>query len=312
MDSVVFPCVVLTAAIAIGLALHRRMAHGSPTQDTRESLGLFSGKPVLYWFCDSEINARSAYDFSARNSDDLNRGYLEVALDALRATQSAAFTIKPLRGRDAILAEIPNADPQAKQLPPALFRLWVIANLCAKRGGLAMDGNSTLCVGPSFSTVLKGVDAATFGVDPDEPLNSAVGPAASPYVGYASAAGHPGWWATAAILNSVVAAGPTSWSAAVARRIQSQLHEAQQSAGIVCIREADGGRLPNGQARQLEDLLGRVASPPDPNIALAPGVVYVPYDGDALIRRYEFAWFPRLSKQQIQESDLVWASYAGL
>jgi hypothetical protein len=309
MDSIVFPCVVLTAAIAIGLALHRRMG----TEPTTESLrGFFGAKPTLYWFCDSEKNARHWNDFTARNSEDLNRGYLEVALDALRATQGRDFTIKPLGGRDAILAEIPNADPQAKQLPPALFRLWVIANVCAKRGGLVMDGNSTLCVGPAFSSVLGGLEAATFGVDPDEPLGSAIGPAPAPYVGYAKAAGHPGWRATAAILNSVVAAGPTSWSAAVARRISSQLHEAQQAKGVVCIRSADGGRLPNGQARQLEDLLGRVASPPDPNTALLPGVVYVPYDGDALIRRYEFAWFPRLSKQQIQESDLVWASYAGL
>lgn len=300
------PCVILTAAIAIGLAFHRRM-----NQSTIEELGPFF-KPTLYWFCDSETNARNWNDFTARNSDGVNRGYLEVALEALRATQSAAFSVKPLLGRDAIIAEIPGADPQAKQLPAALFRLWAVANLCAKRGGLAMDGNSTLCVGPAFS--LRGVDAATFGVDPDEPVASAtaVGPAAAPYVGYARRAGHPGWEASAAILNSVVAAGPTSWSAALARRISSQLHTVQEERGVQCIREADGGRLPNGQARQLEDLFGRVASPPDPNTALTPGVVYVPYDGDALIRRYEFAWFPRLSAQQIKESDLVWASYAGL
>lgn len=308
MDSVVLPCVVLTAAIAIGLALHRRM--NQPTVETLR--GSVSGKQTLYWFCDAETNARNWYDFTARNSEGVHRGYLEVAREALLASQSGAFSVKTLMGRDAILAEIPEADPQARQLPPALFRLWAVANLCAAKGGLAMDGNSTLCVGPAFP--LSGVEAATFGVDPDEPVASsaAVGPASAPYVGYARRAGHPGWTRTAAILNAVVAAGPTSWSAAMARRISSQLHEVQQENGVRCIREADGGRLPNGQARQLEDLLGRVATPPDPNTALLPGVVYVPYDGDALIRRFEFAWFPRMSAQQIKESDLVWASYAGV
>jgi hypothetical protein len=311
MESVVLPCVILTAAVAIGLALHRRM-----NQPTVETLGgSVWGKQTLYFFCDAETNARNWYDFTARNSEGVNRGYLEVAMDALLASQSGAFSVKPLVGRDAILSEIPDADPQAKQLPPALFRLWAVANLCAKRGGLVMDGNSTLCVGPAFADILGGVDAATFGVDPDEPVanpTAAVGPASAPYVGYSRRAGHPGWKATAAILNSVVEAGPTSWSAAMARRITSQLHSVQEDAGVQCIRGADGGRLPNGQARQLEDLFGRVSTPPDPNTALLPGTVYVPYDGDALIRRYEFAWFPRLSKQQIAESDLVWASYAGM
>jgi hypothetical protein len=62
--------------------------------------------------------------------------------------------------------------------------------------------------------------------------------------------------------------------------------------------------------RQLEDLFGRVANPSDPNTALTPGVVYVSYNGDDLARRYEFNWFLRLSKKQIQESDIVWSRLA--
>ena len=311
MDSLVplaIPVALLLTAVVLGLSYQRRMP-----SDTTETLGgLF--KPTLYWFCDSETNARDWYDFSARNSEKMNRGYLQVALESLRATQGRDFTIKPLMGRDAIIHEIPHADPQAKQLPPALFRMWAVANLCAKKGGLAMDGNSTLCVGPAFASVLGGVRAATFGVDPNEPVanpTAATTPAPSPYVGYAAAPGHPGWMRTAEILNSVVAAGPTSWSAAVARRVPSEMFKEQTALGIRCIREADGGRLLNGQARQLEDLFGRVETPADPNMALTPGTIYVPYDGDALIRRHEFAWFPLLSSEQIKESHLVWASLAG-
>ena len=315
MESLGFPLAILALAVFVTVSLRRA---GPP--DIVEMSGMRTGgRQRLTWFCDTEVNARQWFDFGARNSKDVNRGYLQVSLDALQATQSRDFAIETLVGRDAIIAAIggtrPVSDTNAAQLPPALFRLWAVANLCAKRGGLVMDGASTLCVGPAFADTLGGVEAATFGVDPDEPVANptrAETPAPAPYVGYARSAGHPGWVHTAAVLNAVVEAGPTSWSAALARRISSELYPQQLSRGLTCIREVDGGRLPNGQARQLEDLLGRVGTPPDPNTALTPGTVYVPFDGDALVRRFEFAWFPRMSAEQIKESNLVWASYAGL
>jgi hypothetical protein len=312
MEAAYFPIGVL-GLVVVAMVLR---AKGVPELIKPEGMSIARrGLPVLTWFCDSEVNARNWLDFGARNSTDVSRGYLQVSLEALRATQGRDFTIQPVVGREAIIAAIPGADKQAKQLPAALFRLWAVANLCASRGGLVMDGGSTLCVGPAFADSLRDVDAATFGVDPDEPVanpTAALSPAPAPYAGYARSAGHPGWVHTAAVLNAVVAAGPTSWSAAMARRISSELYPQQLARGLPCIREVDGGRLPNGKARQLEDLLGRVSTPPDPNTALTPGTVYVPFDSDALIRRYEFAWFPRLNSQQLKESDLVWASYAGL
>ena len=271
-------------------------------------------RPTLYFLVDSETNARHWYDFGGRNSTDINRGYVRVSLDVAHRTQGDEFRIVPLIGRPAIIAEIPNADPQAIQLPPALFRQWAIANLCKYKGGLVMDGNSTICVG-KFTPLLHGVQAAVFGVDPDEPVANpvtAVAEGPAPYVGYAKSAHHPAWNIAARILNAVVSAGPTSWSAALARRIGKEVYGQQRAQGITVLREADGGRLPSGKARQLEDIFGRVVEPADPNTALLPGTVYVPFDGDELIRRYEFAWFVRMSPQQIRDSDLVWAAYARL
>lgn len=323
MESLGFPLAVLVLVVAVTVSLRR-----TRLPDIVETAGMRTGgRQTLTWFCDTEVNARQWFDFGARNSKDVNRGYLHVSLDALRATQSRDFAIQTLVGREAIVAAIgetagetagetiPGLTAHAAQLPAALFRLWAVANLCATRGGLVMDGASTLCVGPAFADKLVDVEAATFGVDPDEPVanpTTAFTPAPAPYVGYSRSARHPGWVHTAAVLNAVVAAGPTSWSAALARRVTSELYPQQLARGLSCIREVDGGRLPNGQARQLEDLLGRVGTPPDPNTALTPGTVYVPFDGDALVRRFEFAWFPRMSAEQIKESDLVWASYAGL
>ena len=54
-------------------------------------------RPTLYWFVDAETNSRHWWDFGARNSDMLNRGYLQVSLERLKQTQQndyGKFVIK--------------------------------------------------------------------------------------------------------------------------------------------------------------------------------------------------------------------------
>jgi len=271
-------------------------------------------KPKIWWLCDSEVNARLPYDFGAPNSTTPNRGYLSIALKRLQDTQGEDFEIQPLIGRAATLAMIPNANPMALQLPPALWRHYVIANLLANHGGLVMDGDSTLCVGPSFFNVVKDVPAAAFGVNPDEPVVSpatAVAPGPAPYVGWAKESNHPAWMYAANEWNILVARGPQAWSAAIARRMNLEVCEHQRSNGLVILRTPEGSRLASGRMRTMEDLFGRVGEPADPKTTLLPGTIYVSYDGDKLARRYEYNWFLKLSPKQIQESDFIWAKLAG-
>jgi hypothetical protein len=272
------------------------------------------GKPKLYWFVDATSNARDWWDFGARRSVTPNRGYLTIALEACKRTQGSDFTVVPVIGRDATLRLISGANPAAKQLPPALWRQYAIAGLAASHGGLVLDGNSTLCVGPRFLPHLLGAKAAMFGVNPDEPVVSpatAVAPGPAPYAGWASEAAHPAWVHAFSVLNGLVLRGPQAWSSAIARRHAQTLWGEMAERGAVILRIPDGGRLATGKKRELEDLFGRVGSTEDPAIKLLPGTVYVPYDGEDLERRYEFSWFLRLSPEQIAESDLVWARLAG-
>ena len=51
--------------------------------------GLLTTRPTLWWFVDDETNGRHWWDFGARNSREPNRGYLQVALEALYAMESA-------------------------------------------------------------------------------------------------------------------------------------------------------------------------------------------------------------------------------
>ena len=308
MESTYVVATGLLALVVILAAMRRKII---PEENF---ISLLHKKPTLWWFCDSDVNARAPWDFGAPNSATPNRGYLSVALKRVYDTQGDEFDIQPLIGRDNVLATLPHADPAAKQLPVAAWRQYVIANLLATRGGLVMDGDSTLCVGPSLNDAVNGVTAAAFGVNPDEPVVSpatAVAPGPSPYVGWSQEAGHPAWVYAAKEWNALVARGPTAWSAAIARRMNLEVFEVQKSKGIKVLRSPDGGRLASGKARTLEDYFGRVSAPSDPKTALLPGTVYVSYDGDDLSRRYEYNWFLKLSPDQIKESDLVWAKLAG-
>jgi hypothetical protein len=271
-------------------------------------------KPTLYWFVDAEANSRHWWDFGARNSNLPNRGYLQVSLEVLQRTQGDSFNIVPLIGRDAVYSVLPNAENQAQRMPPALWRTWVIANICAERGGLVMDANSTLCLGKSFYPLVADVPAAMFGTDPSEArvsTSTAVAPGPAPYVGWAAAPHHPGWDYAAKEINELVHGGSQSWTAAVARRYNRILWTGQKERGIVILRAADGGRLPDGRIRSLEDLFGRLADDyTDDEIAILPEAVFMSWDGDELVRRYEFNWFCALSANDARNTNTIWTKLA--
>lgn len=297
-----YPIVFLLLFVVVLLSIVRR------SDSLRETFSpLILGQPTLWWFVDTEPNARQWWDFGARTSVEPNRGYLQMSLEAVRRTQPE-FRVVPLLSRDAVLEVLTGVDPAAKQLPPALWRDFVVANLLSQKGGLVMDGNSTLCLGPSLYPIVQSLPCAMFGVNPDEPVwTNANSPGPAPYVGWSQAPHHPAWDSSASVWNRLVARGVQAWSSAEARRTNQSVWETQAKKGCALLREVDGGRLPNGKPRDLEDLFGRSS---DGKVSFLPGAVYVSYDGDALSRRYEFNWFLRLSKAQIQESDIVWTKLA--
>jgi len=274
------------------------------------------GKPNLWWIVDSETNSRNWWDFGARNSSVPNKGYLKVALNCAMKTQSGDFTIHIIPGRQAVTKFLTEngmrVSEKSESMPASVWRQWAIANILALKGGLAMMGDSTLCIGPSFGQYVLGVDAATCGIYPNEasalPGSEMVGPA--PWVGWSSRPFHPGWKYAAEKWNLILNAGPTAWTAADARRENLSIWAFQKTMNVSLLQDVEGGRNPDGSERTLEDLFARTSKPVDPKTIIDPGTVYVPFDGDALVRTYRYAWFVRMSEQQIIESDFVWAALA--
>jgi hypothetical protein len=86
--------------------------------------------------------------------------------------------------------------------------------------------------------------------------------------------------------------------------------EIQASKGVQSLQAADGSRRRDGLELTREDLLMKKADPVDPKTVLSPAVVFVSMDGDALVRDYRYAWFVRMSRDQIMESNFVWAALA--
>jgi hypothetical protein len=284
----------------------------SPVGSTGTTLQL---KPTLWWFVDDETNARSWWDFGARNSTQPNRGYLEIALKAAQATQAFDFKVVPLLGREAVSKVIRESGgdvpPRIRELPAPIWRQWALAALLATKGGLAMVGDSTLCIGPSFGPLTNGVEAAVFGITSDEPRaipGARVAPAS--WVGWAARPHTPVWDIAASTWTRLVEAGPTSWSAAEARGIQFKIWATQKLKEPVLYQVQEGSRRTDGIEITREDLLMKTAVPADPKIAMSPETVYVVMDGDALVRDYRYGWFVRMSAEQIFASNFVWAALA--
>ncbi len=311
MDVLFVSVIILLIGVFAYMAYH--MMGG--TEGFQVSPGLLTLRPTLWWFVDDETNARSWWDFGARNSRLPNRGYLQVALQAARVTQGADFDVVPLLGRAAVSRVLMDAGatvpPHLDQLPATIWRQWALANLLAAKGGLVMVGDSTLCVGPSFGGLTRQANCAMFGITPEEPraIPAAVVPPAS-WVGWAATPHCPVWDFAASTWTRVVAAGPTSWSAAEARKLGEKIWATQKLKTPAVFQMAEGSRKADGTQLTAEDFLQKAVNPLDPKTILDTETVYVPMDGDALVRDYRYSWFVRLSAEQILASNFYWAVLA--
>ncbi len=298
--------IFIAAVVILAIALRKAKQESFSGEET-----LF-GKQVMWWFVDNETNSRNWWDFGARNSHLPNRGYLELALECAQRTQGAQFSIRPLLGRQAVSEVLREAGVKIPDgidsVPVGLWRQWVIANLCAAKGGLAVCGDCTLFIGPAIAPSLTSVSAAAFGIYPDDPRavpGSETAPA--PWMGWSGLPHHSSWDIAAEAWTRILGAGPTSWSAAEARRENLNIWNFQKLKGIQVLQSIEAGRNSDGSERTLEDLFGREAGSGSP---IPAGAVYVPMDSDKLVRMYKYAWFVRMSKQQILESKFVWADLA--
>ena len=322
--SVNTPLLVVSSLIGIVATIYltewsRKLAEGF-VGGVADSIAtaIAGGKPKLWFVVDDYgSNSRRWVDFGARSSRDLNVGFLNLTLGRCRVTQGGDFEVVELLGRAAVATAVRAAGGvvPANHLTvyPYLWRAWARAALMNYAGGLYLDGLS-LCLGPSFMTVVRRVDDATFGFEHDERVVDPIAGVAatgSPYAGWASGRGHLGWRGLCNALNDFIDAGAQSWTAAQSRNQIPAWNRKYLDAVMKPIRVAEWSRRPDGRPIEIEDILGRSAGS---GRAWEPpaDAIYLPMDKEALDRSVTYKWFLSMSSEQILDPDslFLWAAAA--
>lgn len=278
--------------------------------------GKFDGKPVMWWIVDdSQINARQWLDWGDRGTYEPNEPYLQLCLQRARELWSTHFTITPLTGRVAVQRRLEEAGlkvpAEFDRCPPYLWMAWCRAAFLSKLGGVWMDG-SVLPIGSAtnFHSRILHADIKMFGTDPDEGLSVAEStlPAAGRSAGWAAVPGHPIWTGMEKDLRALILAGDQSWGAPEARRSLRTLWDKHCAGTVKVDRRAEVSRDQYGRRLELDTLLGETDWPN----GSTEGGLWVPLpDGrDQLERSSPYAWFMRMSIDQIRDAKFVWSRWA--
>ena len=308
------PYLIAAALVGVCAAVYWS-ATGATRNLAEKFIGFTPGavsKPVLWFVVDDQgVNSRRWIDFGARSSHDINIGFLNICRSACLKTQGGDFVVKELLGRRAVSEVIymnrGTVPAGVEEAPTKVWRAWARAALLTYAGGLYFDGLG-LCLGPSFIDSVRNKDDAVFGTEHDETRVLATA-ACGPYAGWASGPNHIGWSGLASFMSDLIQAGPTAWTAAIARNQIAESNATHLVPFMSVIRETEWSRRRDGRAIELEDLLGR--SPSD-EWTPPTAAVYVPLDKERLERDFTYTWFLRLSPEQIldSESNFLWSSLA--
>jgi hypothetical protein len=302
---------VLGAAYGVRNQINGMLGLGS-------SAGLDSkgGKPTIWWYVDdSQVNSRQWLDWEARTTREPNEPYLKVCQAKAQRLWDSHFTIEPIIGRLVAIKQLEKAGVQlpegADRSPPALWMPWCRAAFLKTFGGLWLDGSVLpMGTGRALYDRVAAADVLTFGSDPDEGLSAAEQtlPAAGRCGGWAAAPGHPMWTGLERDIRALIEEGDQSWSAPEARRALRGLWDKHCSGVTRVDRRGEVSRDSYGRRLELDTLLGETDWP---NGSLE-GALWVPFpDGrDGLERASPWAWFLRMSEEQIHAANFVWARWA--
>lgn len=267
-------------------------------------VGGFGKRNLWFVVDDFGVNSRRWTDFGSRSSKDINIGLLKITKTRCAITQGGDFTINEVYGRQALAQVIREHNGFVPdyhlQIPHYLWAAWARASLLAYAGGLYLDGFS-LCLGPSFASVVDSADNIVFGLDRD-PLT------VNPYAGWAKVKGSTVWLTYVDALIQFIAKGPLSWDSGKARN-QIASWNASILTNAKVLLDPEWSRLPDGRVIEVEDLIDRSLGG---EFQPGPNAIYVPINSERLERAVSYNWFLRMSGEQIldPDSNFLWAQLA--
>jgi hypothetical protein len=309
-DTPILYALIFVILLVVGIVLVNKYEPFS----NKSKPSVLDNRPILWFVSDNQSNTRKWADFSTRNSKQNNRGYTELSYKTAQQTQGKDFQILHLNGRDEVIETIKSyggiVPENVQQLPPQLWRAYVRTALLANAGGLYVDGDSVLFIGPAINPFIKDLPNALFGINPDEPIastkaenESSYGP--SPFIGYAQSPNQSVWKSAESFWLDQFKKGPSSYTALVASRADQKSMDDMRKQGVQVVRQAEGNRKKDNTYLNLYDLFARSPSNPDKSMDLNPVAAYVCFDSDALERSAQLSYILKLSPTQLDESDFL-------
>ncbi len=300
--------VIVLLAILLGSYMVRESLKGNPWVDKALFDRGMELPPLWLYYDNSQVNSRHWLDFGARSSRALNKPFLNLCYESIVRANGKLYRVEVISGVDGLVERfgeewLPNklrgVQGKIANVGPA-EKNWIRAAILAKYGGLWLDAGTISLKG--FGELPKD-KIVFFGTNLDETFSGTGGTAVP---------GFRAIWVPAPNNPLLVA-----WEQACRRRLDTagggtqirgdekwdfvRFFPKEAIAVVPGAELARKGR--SGRRIQLEDILSNDTIPFD-----VPGdAVYIALPMRDIELRSQYAWFLRMSEEQILESDLVFA-----
>jgi hypothetical protein len=264
-----------------------------------------TANPTLWLYYDqSDVNSRWWQDFGARSSRVLHTPFLNLCYQSIAIHCGQTYNIRVIAGLTDLATLLGGWDQLPKSLQNPLASVqeaemnYIRAKLLKTYGGLWVNPS---CIFVKDMPDLKESKEVIFtGMDTKDMLSDSEGTLApGTQVMYSPRKEHPIFVELERLSRERLERreGGTQFRHDISNDLRDVMRD--YSGQYAYLPSLEFSRKPNGRRIELEDLLSKGKMP------ICSKAVYVPVYWYELKRRSNFAWFLRLSEEQIMSSELV-------
>jgi len=264
-----------------------------------------TSNPTLWLYYDqSDVNSRWWQDFGARSSRVLHTPFLNLCYQSIAKHCGQTYNIRVIAGLTDLASLLGGWDhlPKSLQNPLASVQQaemnYIRAKLLKTYGGLWVNPS---CIFMKDMPDFKESKEVIFtGMDTKDMLSDSEGTLApGTQVMYSPRKEHPIFVELERLSRERLERreGGTQFRHDISNDLRDVMRD--YSGQYAYLPSLEFSRKPNGRRIELEDLLSKGKMP------ICSKAVYVPVYWYELKRRSNFAWFLRLSEEQIMSSELV-------
>uniref|UniRef100_A0A6C0IHN8 Uncharacterized protein n=1 Tax=viral metagenome TaxID=1070528 RepID=A0A6C0IHN8_9ZZZZ len=267
-----------------------------------------TANPTLWLYYDqSDVNSRWWQDFGARSSRVLHTPFLNLCYQSIAKHCGQTYNIRVIAGLTDLATLLGGWDQLPKSLQNPLASVqqaemnYIRSKILKTYGGLWVNPSCIFVKDmPDFNDSKDSKEVIFTGMDTKDMLSDSEGTLApGTQVMYSSRKEHPIFVELERLSRERLERreGGMQFRHDISNDLRDVMRD--YSGEYTYIPSLEFSRKPNGHRIELEDLLSKGKMP------VCSKAVYVPVYWHELKRRSNFAWFLRLSEEQIMSSELV-------